>query len=354
MNSNIKQIFIGIFISIIILSISIFGGLYLSGTVEITNILSDEEEKPEIKLVNSTTDYSSISETSLKSVATIYSKQNDNIQSQGSGFVYDDNYIMTNHHVIDGHQEVYIQYNDRTWETATVVGSDEHTDIAVLEPDSIPDDAPPLNLMDDMPVRGNPVVALGSPAGLTGTVTTGVISGTNRNMNTQTQFTIPDSIQTDAALNQGNSGGPLIMTETGDVAGINTATEGENIGFAVSARLADTIGQSIIETGDHQHSYVGIRTVELNPVVEIQDDLDIEKGLMIEDVVEDSANRDVLRTRETAELPDVIVGLNGKSIETNEELTSYLMRNTVPGDTVDLDIYRDGSIETVTIELSSR
>jgi len=357
MNSTIKQIFIGLFISMIVLSISIGGGLYLTGNIEISDIISDSDDKKnssEVKLINSTLDSSTIAEESLQSVVTIYSGQNEGIKSQGTGFVYDNGYIMTNHHVIDGSNELYIKYNGGIWTDATLVGSDEYTDIAILEPQNVPSYAESLTLMEDIPVRGNPVIALGSPVGLSGSVTTGIISGTNRVMSTETEFTIPDSIQTDAALNQGNSGGPLVMTNTGKVAGVNTATEGENIGFAVSARLADAMGQSIIETGDHEHSYVGIRTIELSPIVNIQDDIDVEKGLLVEEVVDGSLNDGVLRTREDADLPDVIVGINGNDIHTNEGLTSYLMRETTPGDTVNLDVYRNGTVQNVNIELGSR
>lgn len=171
---------------------------------------SDSEmDTAEVKLVNSTIDSSTISEKSLNSVVSVYTKQDNNITSQGSGFVYDDGYIMTNQHVINNSNELYVEYNNGDWSEATLVGDDRYTDIAILEPKSRPSSAKKLSLMtNDIPERGNPVIALGSPSSLEGTVTTGIISGTNRNMNSMTQYSIPDSIQTDAALNNGNSGGP--------------------------------------------------------------------------------------------------------------------------------------------------
>ena len=356
MKSKSIQIITGLAISVFILVISIGGGLYMSGFISMPDLVSDDDSEniSEVKLVNSTLDSSTLAEESLLSVVSIYTEENGELNSQGSGFVYDNNYIMTNEHVIESGDKYYVQYNEGEWSEAELIGADEHTDIAVLNPSEVPEYTEPLTLREELPERGNPVIALGSPSDLSGSVTTGIVSGTNRNMNTMSQFTIPDSIQTDAALNQGNSGGPLISVENEDVVGVNTATEGENLGFAVSSRLSHIIGQSLIENGEHSHSYVGIRTIELSPVVDIDDDIDKESGLLIEEVMEDSRNLDTLHTRENAELPDIIVGIEGEEVTTNEQLTSYIMRNTTPGDSIDLEIYRDGSIQTVTIELGSR
>jgi len=350
------QIFIGLFISFLILGLSITGGLYITDSVPEIELLTDNDDSnvSEVQIVNSTLDSSTVSEESVKSVVTIYSESDGEFQSQGSGFVYKDDYIMTNKHVLDGLDSHHIKYNNGEWTTAELIGDDEFTDLAILKPTDIPSESTSLEFKDDMPNKGSPVIALGSPNGLTGTVTTGIVSGINRNMNTATEFTIPDSIQTDAALNQGNSGGPLILHNSGEVVGVNTATEGENIGFAVSSRLSDIIGQSLIETGDHQHSYVGIQTIELSPITDIEDDIDIESGLLVEEIASQSANKDVLNTRNDTENPDVIVSVEGINVTTNEQLTSYIMRNTTPGDTLTLGVYRNGSVQDVTIELTSR
>lgn len=354
--NKILQIFIGLFISFLILGLSITGGLYITDSVPEIELLTDNDDSnvSEVQIVNSTLDSSTVSEESLKSVVTIYSESNGEFQSQGSGFIYKDDYIMTNKHVLDGLESHHIKYNNGEWTTAELIGDDEFTDLAILKPNNIPSESTSLELKDDMPNRGSPVIALGSPNELTGTVTTGIVSGINRNMNTATDFTIPDSIQTDAALNQGNSGGPLILHNSGEVVGVNTATEGENIGFAVSSRLSNIIGQSLIETGDHQHSYVGIRTIELSPITNIEDDIDIESGLLVEEIAPQSANTDVLNTRNDAENPDVIVSVEGMNVTNNEQLTSYIMRNTTPGDTLTFGVYRNGSVQDVTIELTSR
>ncbi len=358
MNKNV-QIVLGLFISFVILSMSIFGGLYVAGLIPTASDLFDEdnesEEKiSEVSVVNSTLDSSTVAEDSLQSVVTIYSQTENEFQSQGSGFIYQDEYIMTNKHVVDDLDEHHIKYYNQEWTEAELVGYDDFTDLAILRPENIPNNKQSLQLKDEMPTRGTPVIALGSPNGLSGTVTTGIVSGTNRNMQTMTDFTIPDSIQTDAALNEGNSGGPLVSYNTGNVIGVNTATEGENIGFAVSSRLSDIVGQSLIETGNHNHSYVGIQTIELSPIVDFYDEVDVSSGLVVDNIAPESANTDVLYTDNDNEHPDVIVGINGDDIATNEELTSYIMRNTTPGDIISLDVYRNGTVQSVDIELTNR
>lgn len=355
MNSRTIQIIAGIFVSIILLSAGILGGAYYTGLIGDQNMSEEEpDNKSEVKVIEPN-DYSTVSQDAINSVVSIYSESDGGLSSQGSGFMYKDNYIMTNHHVIESADNVLIKYSNGEWTNATVIGSDVYTDIAVLEPDNIPDNVETLDMMETaLPERGVPVLALGSPGDLGGTVTTGIISGTDRTMQTQTEFTVPDSVQTDAALNPGNSGGPLISAENGTVFGVNTATEGENLGFAVSSRLANTIGESLIETGNHSHSYVGIRTLELTPLTESNYDVGVDSGLVVSEVVSESPNYGVLRGENTNETPDVIVSIEGKEIDTNQEMTSYLMRKTQPGDTVEVGVYRNGTVQNIQIELGSR
>lgn len=357
MNSIVKQIIVGLTISAIILGISITGGLIISDTINFPNFDSEEsnyEDTVEVKLANSTINSENIAEQSLDSVVTIYSQNQDNdLDSQGSGFMYNDGYIITNEHVISGMDEYKIEYNKGEWSDAELVGSDEYTDIAVLRPlDTPPSYAESLTLYSELPNRGVPTIALGAPQGLKGTVTSGVVSGTNRNMDTMTDYSIPDTIQTDAALNEGNSGGPLINAESGDVIGLNTATEGENIGFAVSSRMTENIAQSLIDTGNHEHSLVGIRTVELNPLTQDEYNVDVDNGLIIVDVIDGVDTHEDLISDE--DNPDVIVGVDGKEINNNEEFISYIMLNTSPGDVITLEVHRNGEIEHVDIKLSSR
>lgn len=292
----------------------------------------------------------------LDSTATVYttSGRSDDLSSIGSAFLYTDQHLMTNEHVVEGNEEVYIKYKEGVWAEADVIGTDIHSDIAILKPDNIPEDAQPLPMQQDLPNIGQTVVAIGSPKGLDDSVSTGIVSGVERSVKIQTPFAVPDSIQTDAALNPGNSGGPLINAETGAVIGVNRATEGENIGQAVSSRMADTIGQSLIETGDHDHSYIGIVTLQLNPLT--QDDYDIKGingGLVVSQTFNGTPGSEGFQSAQSGD-PDIITSVEGETIKDNEDLASYLMRKTRPGDEINFTVYRDGDYTTVTIELSSR
>ncbi len=362
MLKQVLQIALGILLSVALLGIG-FGGAYyvmddMSSPQDLPTDTNNQEtnENNDVNIVNTTGDSAvESSQDALTGVVSIYTEQDGELTSQGSGFVYSDNHIMTNEHVITEADTFYVQYSEGEWSNAELVGEDSDTDIAILEPAERPDYAEPLPLQETLPERGTPVVALGAPGDLDGTVTTGVVSGTERSMETESEFAIPDSIQTDAALNPGNSGGPLVNHDDGSVVGVNRATDGENIGFAVSARLANHVGQSLIDTGDHSHSYVGVRTVELSPLTQQEgDEFDVDNGLIVEEIVDESPSEGVLNDANSSEGPDVITAIDGEPVYDNEDLTSYIMRSKMPGDEVELDVYRNGGEETVTLELGSR
>lgn len=291
----------------------------------------------------------------LSSVS-IYVEENGKLSTMGSGFLYTDEHIMTNEHVVRNQKNVIIKYGDGEWSDGEVVGTDKHSDIAVIKADSVPKNAEPLPMQDELPDRTQPVVAIGAPRGLGDSVSTGIISATERNIQIQTQFSVPDTIQTDAALNRGNSGGPLINVENGAVVGVNRATEGENIGYAVSSRVADKVGQSLIETGDHEHSYMGVRTLNYNPLTEDEFDFDgeVNHGLIVTDTFNDGPAGDVFNGTDEAEKPDVITRIDDVKLNDNEDLSSYLMRKTEPGEEAEFEVYRDGEFTTLTMELGSR
>lgn len=293
---------------------------------------------------------------SLDGVVTIYAQDGDELSSQGSGFIYRNNYIITNEHVTRGSDNYYIRYKKGDWSRATVVGSDKDSDISVLDPNDsdIPSYVSSLPMQITPPEKGRRVISLGSPNGLDGTVTTGIISGTDRAVRIGTDFAIPDTIQTDTALNPGNSGGPLVSMKTGAVVGVNRATEGENIGYAVSSRVTDHIAKKIINKGDHRHSYLGIRTVELNPIVEEYGEVEPEKGLIVRDVIVNTPASQVLQSGNNTTKPDIIVSIGNEDVTTNEDIASHLMRKTEPGDEVPITVYRNGSKKELTVELASR
>lgn len=291
-------------------------------------------------------------------IVTIYAKSEgqDDVESQGSGFMYTDEYIMTNDHVISGYSEFYVQYENGEWSEANLTGSDRDTDIGIIKPDYIPDETPVLPMQMSTPSVGESVVAIGSPSGLDNTVTTGTVSANNVFMSIESEFGIPDTIQTDAALNPGNSGGPLYSQSSDSVIGVNRATVGENIGYAVSSILAHSVGQSLIETGSHEHGYIGIETEELNYNANISDNLDINKGLIVSDVEDESPASDVdlLTLEDGFSTPDIITGVDGVDIQTNEDLASYIAIHTKPDDEIELEIYRNGMTETEKVSVGNR
>jgi len=276
----------------------------------------------------------------------------------GSGFIYD-NYIVTNEHVIGSADEADIRFSDGSWTTATVVGSDSGSDIAVLEAAELSDTAVPLELYDDIPVVGEEIAAIGNPYGLDETLSTGVVSGVERSMPAPNGFTIPDSIQIDASVNPGNSGGPLVTLD-GQVVGVITAATGDGIGFAISSRLADRVVPNLLTEGEYDHPFLGVQTVTVTPRIAEKNDLGDVEGVCVVEVMDDTPAEGRLEAAEDTEwdsgeqIPldgDIIQKVNGDSIETNEDLTRYLSLNSRPGDDVDFEVIRNGQRESVTIEI---
>jgi S1-C subfamily serine protease len=315
-------------------------------------------------VVNGTANYTSLHETVEPSVVSIYANGKNGASSQGSGFVYDEQgRIVTNWHVIQDGANIYVRYSNGDWSKATVVGTDAYTDLAVLSVEDAPASAEPLPVSEKLPEPGARVVALGSPDNLRGSMSIGVVSGLNRSMTTPQGFVIPDMIQTDAPLNLGNSGGPLVSMD-GTVEGVNRARQGDNLGFAVSGRIVNTIVPSLIDDGKHEHALVGIRGTTMTPTVAEANNMTLRDGILVTEVVEDSPSGSVLQGGNGEMLTyngfevykggDLIVAIDGHTIGTNEALTSYLMRESGPGETVELTIIRDGEQKTVTVTLGER
>lgn len=291
-------------------------------------------------------------------IVTIYAKTNngEDVESQGSGFMYTDKHIMTNSHVISGTSEYYIQYQNGDWASAEFVGSDSDTDIAILKPDSVPTEVNVLPMQSHIPSVGESVVAIGSPAGLEQSITTGVVSSNKVLMDIETNHPIPDSIQTDAALNPGNSGGPLISKSDKAVIGVNRATLGENIGFAISSRVAHNVGQDLIERGGHEHSYIGIDAKTLNPDSDMYDSVNINSGLIVSNITKDgpSDNKNIYAEDDGFSSPDILIRVDGIDMNTKEDLDSYVSLRTEPSDEIELELYRDGEIITKNVKVEHR
>lgn len=287
----------------------------------------------------------------------------DGPRGQGSGFLYDDNHVLTNAHVVSGADDIRIQYADGTWEEVNVVGTDPYSDLAVLEAGRTPV-GDPLPLVEEIPNIGTRVLVVGSPLGLEGSASQGIISGRNRSIPAPNNFSIADAIQTDAALNPGNSGGPIVTLD-GKVVAVATAgiPGADNLGFGVSAPLIQRVAPALIEDGSYEHSYMGVGILAVEPLLAEANGLSEARGVYIASVVDGGPSDGVLQgsdgqtTVDGTPVPtggDVVVGFNGTAIRTVGELSQYLALQTSPGDTIDVEVIRDGERQTVALELGSR
>jgi serine protease Do len=271
---------------------------------------------------------------------------------QGSGFIIsDDGYILTNNHMVGDAENVRVQLNDEREFKAKVIGADPESDVALVKIDA--KDLPYLKLADSDKLEvGEWVVAIGSPFGLSHTVTAGIVSAKGRSGVGITTY--EDFIQTDAAINPGNSGGPLLNLD-GKVVGINTAivsATGGNlgIGLAIPVNMAKTIYEQLIAEGKVVRGYVGVSLQDLTPELAqtfgIEDK--VQKGAIVTKVVVDSpADKAGLK------FEDVIIEFQGKAVEDSRDLMNRVAI-LAPGTKVELVVLRDGKKETITVELGER
>jgi putative serine protease PepD len=276
--------------------------------------------------------------------ATPFGGGGGNARSQGSGFVYDDEgHVITNQHVVDGAESVSVKFTDGSTHDAEVVGSDPSTDVAVLRVDVPASVLEPLALGDSDAVEvGDGVVAIGSPFGLDQTVTTGIVSALHRQITSPNNFAIDDAIQTDAAINHGNSGGPLLDLR-GRVIGVNSQIESESggndgVGFAVPSNTVERIAQALIADGSVEHAYLGVSTGDAE---------DGEGASLAEVRTGTPAAEAGLRSG------DVVTAIDGEAVTSSNELRRLIDSHS-PGDSVELTLERDGETKTVQVELGSR
>lgn len=303
-------------------------------------------------------------QTYVESRQTQFGSEEGGAAGQGSGFRYDETHLVTNDHVIGDPDTIRVRATDETWVNASVVGRDPYSDLAVVELDG---DLPggPLPVADELPPVGARVLVVGAPLGLSGSASQGIVSGRDRTIPASTaagRFSIADAIQTDAALNPGNSGGPIVTLD-GTVVGVATATRGDNIGFGVSARLVNEVVPALVETGSYDHSYVGVSVIPVDPLLAAGNDLPDASGVYVADVVAGGPADGVLRgsdgetTVDGATVPtggDVIVALDDAAVAGNPDLSRYLALETDPGDTVAVTVVRDDGEETVDVTLGER
>jgi S1-C subfamily serine protease len=288
-------------------------------------------------------------------------------QAQGSGFVYDGaGHIVTNEHVVDGAESISVRFWNGQTSKATLVGTDPSTDLAVIKVNAPSSLLQPLTLADSSDVQvGEGVVAIGSPFGLEGTVTAGIVSALHRQMTAPNNFTITDSIQTDAAINHGNSGGPLLDL-TGKVIGVNSQIEsdsGDNagVGFAIPSNTVESIVSQLVSSGDVQHAYLGVAVATIPDSIASQ--LNIPAGVEVTEVRSGTPADKAGLHASTGSSPvagqgyptggDVITAIDGKKVTEAAELQSAIDAKR-PGDTVSVTYVRDGKTKTVEVKLAVR
>jgi S1-C subfamily serine protease len=291
-------------------------------------------------------------------------------RATGSGFVIDEEgHLLTNAHVVAGADRVEVALGEGADPLeAKVLGTDLPTDLAVLEVDVSDDQLHPLALGESGDVSvGDPVVAIGNPFGLDRTVTAGIVSALQREIQAPGGFTIRDVIQTDAPINPGNSGGPLIDA-SGRVVGVNSQIESPSggnvgIGFAVPIDTARDVANQLIESGDAQHAFLGISGTDVTPEIADVLNLPVEEGAFVQEVepgspADDAGIRDgdAVVTIDGQELlagGDVIVAVDGDAVDSMSDVIGAIQSRD-PGDELELTLARSDGDETLSVELTDR
>jgi len=288
----------------------------------------------------------------------------------GSGFVFDKKgHIITNAHVIDDATKTIVTFLDGRSYNAEIIGIDESTDIGVIKVNADLKLLHPLSLGDSSNLKvGETITAIGNPFGLSGSMTSGIISQMGRLLPSDSGFSIPDVIQTDAAINPGNSGGPLLNMR-GEIIGINTAiqsTTGEftGVGFAIPSQTVVKIVPTLISEGEYKHPWIGISGRDIDPdtanILELKDTL----GFLIITVVEDSPAFDAgligsnkiieVEGREYSVGGDIITAVDGIDIRKIDDILIHLQRVKTVGDEMVLEILRDNRTTNIAIILQER
>jgi S1-C subfamily serine protease len=290
-------------------------------------------------------------------------------QALGSGFVIDKaGHIVTNYHVIEGAGQIEVSFSNQDTLRATLVGSDPSTDIAVLRVGASSGGLTPLELGDSAGVRvGDPVVAIGNPFGLARTATAGIVSAVQeRTITAPNGYPIDHVIQTDAPINSGNSGGPLLNAR-GEVIGVNSQIASSNgssgnvgIGFAVPSNTVEAVVAQLVDTGKVDRAYLGIAGATVTEELARVYRLPVDAGVLVQSVSDGSAaaraglrggTTDVVVAGDGYTIGgDLIVAFAGRRVSSLEQLRDVLARHK-PGQTVKLQIYRAGQRKTLDVKL---
>ena len=288
----------------------------------------------------------------------------------GSGFVFDKKgHIITNSHVVKDAKKVVVTFLDGRSYNAEVIGFDKFTDIGVIKVNADLSLLKPLAIGDSANLKvGEPIAAIGNPFGLSGSMTSGIISQLGRLLPLGAGYSIPDVIQTDAAINPGNSGGPLLNMR-GEIVGINTAIQsatGEftGVGFAVPSQTIAKIVPTLIENGEYHHPWIGISGRDIDPDLAKVLNLNDAVGFLIITVVENSpaSKAGMHGSNDTIEMDgvqypvggDIILSVDGKQVRKIDDILVHLQRAKSIGDEMNLEILRDGRTTNITITLEER
>jgi S1-C subfamily serine protease len=363
---------------ILLINTVVFGVAFLNLQKQLETMdTSLTEQSIEIKdLQNQLEIFNVVNQTGIIPWPTIYNQLKDSVVlietnlGLGSGFVYDTSgHIITNQHVIDGADTIQVTFLDGNITSANLIGMDIYSDLAVVKVDPQVTRLYPVVLGNSSELSvGEPVAAMGNPFGLSDTLTVGVVSSLERTLTAVGNYVIIDIIQLDAAVNPGNSGGPLVNL-LGQVVGVNTAIQSETgtftgIGFAVPSDTIKREIDSLIEIGDYKHPWLGISALGVN--LAIADALGLEKpqGILVTEVISGSpVDLAGLRGGDENNIDpqlgvplggDVITKVNDRPVITMDDLIVYMERNTIPGDSVVLGIIRDGQELDITVTLGER
>ncbi|MGH1567265.1 MAG: S1C family serine protease [Nitrosopumilus sp.] len=314
-----------------------------------------------------------IFEKSVDGVVRVNVQRNETLEGVngvGSGFVFDKRgHIITNAHVIDDAKKVVVTFLDGRSYNAEIIGIDKFTDIAIIKVNTDLIRLQPLPLGDSSNLKvGEPIAAIGNPFGLSGSMTSGIVSQLERLLPSGSGYSIPDVIQTDAAINPGNSGGPLLNMR-GEIVGINTAIQsatGEftGVGFAIPSQTVTKIVSTIIEKGEYKHPWIGISGRDIDPDLAKVLGLKDAVGFLIVTVVEDSpaSKTGLIGSSKTVEIQgrnyptggDIILSVDGTEVRKIDDILIHLQRDKSVGNEMDLEILRDGRTTNVTIILQER
>ena len=288
----------------------------------------------------------------------------------GSGFVYDDTgHIITNNHVIDNALKITVTFLDGESYAAEIVGNDADLDLAVLKINARNSYLHHLEIGSSSELKvGQQVVAIGNPFGLSGSMTTGIVSQIGRLLPQESGYSIPNVIQTDAAINPGNSGGPLLNLN-GEVVGINTAIQSETgnftgVGFAIPSDTVNKVVPILIRDGGIRHPWLGVSGIDIDYELAQIRGLDSTKGFLIVSVIEGSPadiaglmgteTRKMIDGRDVPMDGDIIIKIDGELVRKIADILVHLQMEKLVGDEMVLTILRDGEVMDKTIFLGER